>query len=64
MRHPFWVGLAVGAIGTVTTLVTNAKLNHRAEQRALRRAAGKDPAPSEDPTARWLAPNYGESEFR
>ena len=52
LRQRFWVGLVVGAIGTVTTLVTTAELHHRAEQRALRRAA------------RWHAPNYGESEFR
>ena len=56
MRRSFWVGLVVGAIGSAATLATTAELNHRAEKRALKRAA--------DPPPRRYAPNYGESEFR
>lgn len=61
MRHPFWMGLAVAAIGTFTTLAATAERNHRAEQRTPPRPARLQPRPPRGPR---LAPNYGESEFR
>ncbi len=62
MRYRFWVGLAIGAVGTVTTLATTAELNHRAEQRALHETTGDTPKQPAPP--RRYAPSYGESEFR